>query len=133
MRQLRWFVALLMVLAFVGTACGDDDDDDTVGSPDTTADDSSTAPPEYTITASDADGTYAFDVPDDIKGGAVTISLDNKGGKELHDFQLVKLDGHDLDELTKQLADDSHAARPATATPSASPAKHRSRPRSRRR
>jgi hypothetical protein len=112
MKKVRWLAALLLLVAFVGAACGDDDDS-TVGSgsSSTTADDggsSAKAPPEFTITASEdaAAGTYKFDVPK-IAGGVVKVTLDNKGGKEVHDFQLVKLDGHKLDDLVKEVGDDS--------------------------
>lgn len=71
---------------------GDDDDSPSSDSSTTTVKDGgddTSAPPEYTITASEGDGTYKFDVPSDIKGGVVAMTVDNKGGKELHDFQLV--------------------------------------------
>src|SRR3954447_2279468 len=111
MKHLRWLAAALVLFAFVGAACGDDDDS-TVGSSGTTVKDgggSSTTPPKYTITASEgSDGTYTFDVPKDIRGGVVTITLDNKGGKELHDFQLLKLEaGHTVDEVIQEIGDDS--------------------------
>jgi len=113
MKHLRWLLATLLLFAFVGAACGDDDDS-TASSPETTAKDAgSTAPPEYTITASEgSDGTYKFDVPSDIKGGVVTIKLDNKGGKELHDFQLAELEGHTLDDVLKQVASESAVLEP---------------------
>ncbi|MEN3272864.1 MAG: hypothetical protein V7636_1625 [Actinomycetota bacterium] len=113
MKKMRWLAALLLLFAFVGAACGGDDDDSTVGSDSwsTTADDggSATAPPELKITASEdaASGSYKFDVPATVPGGVVKVTLDNTGGKEVHDFQLVKLDGHKLDELLPQIASDT--------------------------
>lgn len=112
MKHLRWLMAALLLFAFVGAACGGDDDDSTAsGSSSTTVKDDggdASAPPEFTITASEGDGTYKFDVPSDIKGGVVSITLDNKTGKEMHDFQLVKLEsGHTLDELTKEIGDEN--------------------------
>jgi hypothetical protein len=110
MKHLRALMAALLLFTFVGAACGGDDDDSTAsGSTTTVKDDGgdADAPPEYTITASEGDGTYKFDVPDDIKGGVVTLKLDNSAGKEVHDLQLVKLDGHPMDEVTKQISDDS--------------------------
>ncbi len=111
MKKVRWLAALLLLFAFVGAACGGDDDDSTASSngSTTTEANSSAAPPEFKITASeDAEaGTYKFDVPSDIAGGVVKITLDNQGGKEVHDFQLVKLDGHKLDDLVKEIGDEN--------------------------
>jgi hypothetical protein len=113
MKKVRWLAALLLLIAFVGAACGGDDDDSTVGSDSTSTtakgDSNATAPPEFTIKASEdaAAGTYKFDVPSDIAGGVVKITLDNQGGKEVHDFQVVKLDGHKLDELLPQVSSDT--------------------------
>lgn len=111
MKKVRWLAALLLLFAFVGAACGGDDDDSTVGSDSssTTAADSALAPPELRITASEdtSSGSYKFDVPASIPGGVVKVTLDNEGGKEVHDFQLVKLDGHKLDELLPQIASES--------------------------
>ena len=113
MKQLRWLLAALLLFAFVGAACGDDDDS-TVGSGETTttAKDDSAAPPEYTITASESGDAYKFDMPSDIKGGVVTITLDNSKGKEPHDFQLAELEGHTLDDVLKQVASESATLEP---------------------
>lgn len=110
MKKVRWLAALLLLLAFVGAACGGDDDDSTAsgnGSTTTANDGKSAAPPEFKITASEdaAAGTYKFDVPAKIAGGVVKITLDNAGGKEVHDFQLIKLDGHKVEDLAKEVGE----------------------------
>jgi hypothetical protein len=111
MKKVRWLAALLLLFAFIGAACGGDDDDSTASSngTSTTADNGSKAPPEYTIKASEdtAAGTYKFDVPTKIAGGVVKVTLDNAAGKEVHDFQLVKLDGHKMTDLVKEIGDQS--------------------------
>lgn len=109
MRHHRGLLALVVALALLGAACGDDDDSGTVASGDDTdtGDDAGGDAAAYTITAAEADGEYAFDIPPDIAGGVVTITLDNAGGTEMHDFQLVELGGgHTVEELLPQLADD---------------------------
>lgn len=104
MRRLRVLGAVLLLFALVGAACGGDDDG-TVGSSNTTEKGSDAkVPPTYTVKTSEGDGTYKFDTPATITGGVVTITLDNSVGKEVHDFQLAKLDGHTLDEVLKQVA-----------------------------
>lgn len=92
------FFTIVAVLALVGTACGDDDED--------AADDGEGAPPVYTVRASDMmeEKHFKFELPDGMKGGAITIRLQNDG-KELHDFQLAKaVPGHTLQELLAQVS-----------------------------
>jgi uncharacterized cupredoxin-like copper-binding protein len=84
-------VAAVGLVATLGTACGDDDKD----------------APVYTITARESGEKMSFDIPDGIDGGVVTFDLVSpKSNKAPHDFQLLKLDGHDYDEALKSVTDD---------------------------
>jgi hypothetical protein len=110
MRFRRFGASALVVLALgsLVVACGDDDDDDTAAS-DSAGGDTELAEgeiPQFTITATDdlAAKKFTFDVPSDIEGGVVQLSLQNDG-KELHDFQLVEAaDGHTLEELLDEVS-----------------------------
>ena len=85
-------VAVVGLVATLGTACGDDKKD----------------VPVYTITAHENGDKMSFDVPDGIEGGVVTLNLVSpKSNKEPHDFQLIKLDGHSYDETLKDVTDDN--------------------------
>jgi hypothetical protein len=95
----RFAVLALLPLLLAGlAACGgdDDDDDDTSAdvtttvaddTDDTTEDTEPGAEGEYTITATD----YEFDVPDEITGGVVTITLENEG-EHAHEAAFIKVD-----------------------------------------
>lgn len=60
--------------------------------------------PVYTIGATEPSaGKFAFSFPPAIKGGVITVRLQNNGN-ELHDLQLAKaVPGHTLDDLLKQV------------------------------
>jgi hypothetical protein len=108
MKHLRWLAAALLLFTFVGSACGGDDDDSAaVGDDSSNTTAAEATPPKVTITASEGDGEYKFDVPKDIPGGVVTITVNNTGNKEVHDFQLLRLDGHSIDEVTKSVSDEN--------------------------
>ncbi len=80
MRKLKWgVVALAASLSGLGlVACGDDSA-------------SSSSPGSLTVTASEpSEGKYAFDVPDEVKGGTVALTLKNTGA-EGHEFGLVRV------------------------------------------
>jgi plastocyanin len=112
MKVRRFCAGALVVLALGAflVACGDDDDTTAASGGDTTETTAATGGdaktndvPTVTFGATDdvAAKKFTFDVPSDIKGGAVRVELDNKG-KELHDLQFVKASpGHTLDELLK--------------------------------
>ena len=105
----RWALMLAVVpLALFGAACGDDDDDDVAdtGGSDVAAE--AEAPPVYTITATEDGDEFAFDVPDDIKGGVVTLELVSaEANEQPHDFQLVELVGdHTVEEIVAEVSDD---------------------------
>jgi hypothetical protein len=90
------FFTVLAVLALVASGCGDDDDDEAAG-------EGGDAPPVYTITASEAGEQATFTVPSDMKGGVITIRIENDG-QNLHDFQLAEaVPGHTLQELLAQV------------------------------
>jgi uncharacterized cupredoxin-like copper-binding protein len=71
-------------------ACGDDSA-------------SSSSPESLTVTASEpSEGKYAFDLPDEVKGGTVTLTLKNTGA-EPHELGIVRVaDG----TSAQQFADD---------------------------
>jgi len=102
----RWVLMLAVVaLALFGAACGSDDDTAT----DTGASEAGAqAPPVYTITATEDGDEFAFDVPDDIAGGVVSLELVSAEGNEApHDFQLVELVGdHTVDEIVAEVSDE---------------------------
>jgi uncharacterized cupredoxin-like copper-binding protein len=55
------------------------------------------------VTASEpAAGQYKFDLPSSITGGTVNITLKNTG-KELHEFQLIRVDGTHTDDEIKNV------------------------------
>ena len=78
--RLRW-VALGLAVTVAGlglVACGDDSA-------------SSSSPESLTVTASEpSEGKYAFDLPDEVKGGTVTLTLKNTGA-EPHELGLVRV------------------------------------------
>jgi plastocyanin len=111
MKVRRFGAGALVVLALGAflVACGDDDDTTAASGGDTTettasgGDAKTNEIPSVTFGATDdvAAKKFTFDVPSDIKGGAVTVEVDNKG-KEVHDLQFVKASaGHTLDDLLK--------------------------------
>ena len=90
MRRITWGVAVLAAaVAGLGlVACGDDSDSSSSGAPPP----GGSAAPEtsvssgssgtLTVTASEpAEGKYAFDVPAEIEGGTVQITLNNTGAE----------------------------------------------------
>lgn len=91
------FFTVVAALALVAAGCGDDEDE--------AADDGEDAPPVYTIKASEmGEKQFKFELPPGMKGGAITIRLQNDG-QELHDFQLTKaVPGHTLQELLAQVS-----------------------------
>jgi uncharacterized cupredoxin-like copper-binding protein len=102
---------LLVLLAGVSflAACGDDDDDDAAGTDAEATEEGteSAAPPEVTITATETgDGSYAFEIPDDVPGGVVQLSVVSaEGNAEPHDFQLTQIEeGGSMEELLTQLS-----------------------------
>lgn len=71
---------------------------------------SSVAPPEVNVVATD----YAFEAPDTISGGLVSLRLVNKG-KELHHVQLVRLtDGKTYTDMLEYMK----TMKPGTPPPS---------------
>jgi len=86
MRFKRTVVSAIALTALVGglTACGDDDDD--------TGDDAAPAAEavDLTVTASKTGGTYAFDIPAEIDGGLVNLTLKNDDA-EPHEIALMKV------------------------------------------
>jgi plastocyanin len=110
--KLKRFGACALAVLALGSflvACGDDDDTTAASGDDTTAttagggDAKANDIPTVTFGATDdvAAKKFTFDVPSDIKGGAVTVQVDNKG-KEVHDLQFVKASsGHTLADLLK--------------------------------
>jgi plastocyanin len=87
MRFKRTVVSAVALAALVGglTACGDDDDD--------TGDDAAPAAEavDLTVTASKTGDTYAFDIPAEIDGGLVNLTLTNTD-QEPHEIALVSVD-----------------------------------------
>ena len=73
------------------TACGDDST-------------SSSEPTTLNVTASEpSQGKYSFDVPAELTGGTVTITLKNTGAEQ-HEFGLVRVkDGTTADQVAKDL------------------------------
>jgi plastocyanin len=118
MKVRRFGAGALVVLALGAflVACGDDDDTTAASGGDTTETTASTGGdakagdvPTVTIGATDdvAAKKFSFDIPSELKGGAFTLALDNKG-KEVHDFQLVKAeDGKTLQDLLSVLGDEA--------------------------
>ena len=79
--RIRWMTAGLAVVvgAMTFAACGDDSA-------------SSSEPAALTVVASEpAEGEYAFDVPAEMEGGTVTITLDNTGA-EAHEVGFVQVE-----------------------------------------
>jgi plastocyanin len=87
MRFKRTVVSAVALAALVGglTACGDDDDG--------TGDDAAPAAEavDLTVTASKTGDTYAFDIPAEIDGGLVNLTLTNTD-QEPHEIALVSVD-----------------------------------------
>lgn len=114
MRRLTALLTVLLALALALAACGNDSDKDTTtnasskSSTKAKSASQTATPPTYTITAHDGNGKYSFDVPSNMKGGVITLVLDNTAGKEQHDFQLASVvPGHTLDELLKQVTSEN--------------------------
>ena len=79
--RMRWATAGLAVVvgAMTFAACGDDSA-------------SSSEPAALTVVASEpAEGEYAFDMPAEMEGGTVTITLDNTGA-EAHEVGFVQVE-----------------------------------------
>lgn len=84
LKWLRLVIAVLLAAVVLG-ACGDDeegaDDDDGAGE--------QAAASEINVKTSE----YAYSIPSPIvRGGLVELTLDNTGGKEPHEAELVRLD-----------------------------------------
>ena len=84
-------VGLAVTIAGLGlVACGDDSA-------------SSSEPESLNVTASEpSEGKYAFDLPDEVKGGTVTLTLKNDGA-EPHELGLVRVEDG---TTAQQFADD---------------------------
>jgi uncharacterized cupredoxin-like copper-binding protein len=84
-------VGLAVTLSGLGlVACGDDSA-------------SSSEPESLTVTASEpSEGKYAFDLPDEVKGGTLTLTLKNDGA-EPHELGLVRVEDG---TTAQQFADD---------------------------
>jgi plastocyanin len=91
--KMHWATAGLAVMvgAVTFAACGDDS--------------GSSEPAALTVVASEpADGEYAFDVPAEMEGGTVSITLDNSGAAEAHEIGFVQVeDGTDPQEFADQV------------------------------
>ena len=91
--RIRWVTAGLAVVvgAMTFAACGDDSA-------------SSSEPAALTVVASEpAEGEYAFDMPAEMEGGTVTITLDNTGA-EPHEVGFVQVEeGTDPQEFADQV------------------------------
>jgi plastocyanin len=96
----------LVLATLVGglSACGDDSGDDAAK----TADDagSSGGAVDLTVKASSSAGTFAFDMPAEIDGGLVNLTLDNVDNQP-HELAMVKVaDGTTPDQVSGWLAAD---------------------------
>ena len=101
MRFKRTVVSAVALTALVGglTACGDDDDD--------TGDDAAPAAEavDLTVTASKSGDQYLFDIPAEIDGGLVNLTLTNTDA-EPHELALIEVpEGTAPEDLTTALLD----------------------------
>lgn len=91
MRFKKIAVSGLVLTALVGglAACGDDDDsgDDAIEEPADTGGEAI----DLTVVASKTGDTYAFDIPAEIDGGLVNLTLDNQDN-EPHEIAMVRVD-----------------------------------------
>jgi plastocyanin len=93
MRYKRIASGALALAALMGglAACGDDSGDDAKSSDQT----DTGAPVELTVKASSSEGKFAFDIPAEISGGVVALTLDNVDDQP-HEIALLKVkDGTD--------------------------------------
>ncbi len=101
--RLRWATAGLAVVvgAMTFAACGDDSA-------------SSSEPAALTVVASEpAEGEYAFDLPAEMEGGTVAITLDNSGGAEAHEVGFVQVEeGTDPQDFADQVLSSEEGAIP---------------------
>ncbi|HEX9712473.1 MAG TPA: hypothetical protein VGB52_07985 [Actinomycetota bacterium] len=70
-------IPIIAVLALTSAACGGDDDGDAAAEP-----------TKITIMTTE----YGFSLPDTFSGGLVEITLDNTGGTESHEAEMIRLD-----------------------------------------
>lgn len=84
-------VAVTAAVSLGLTACGDDSA-------------SSSEPVQLTVTASEpSEGAYAFDVPDEITGGTVQLTLENTGA-EPHELAMIEVEeGKTADDALNDL------------------------------
>jgi plastocyanin len=89
MQYRRFAAGAIALAALVGTlaACGDDSDDTASKTDDTAA---AAAPVDLTVKATSSDGRFAFDLPAEISGGMVNLTLDN-ADEQPHEIALVKV------------------------------------------
>jgi hypothetical protein len=91
------FLSVVLTLGVLAGCGAPKSADSPVGETAIAASATSVAPTVYTITAKD----YAYDAPDTITAGMVTLRLVNQG-PELHHVQLLKLDaGHTAAEISE--------------------------------
>jgi hypothetical protein len=105
--RFRRCLAVLALLVAPLAACGDDDDaavtDDGADITDPVTDDEDDADedeiPSHTITATD----YEFDVPEELTGGVVELTLENEGD-EVHEAFMVTLpEDMEVEELIEEM------------------------------
>jgi hypothetical protein len=101
--KMRWATAglVLVVGGVTFAACGDDSA-------------SSSEPAELTVVASEpAENEYAFDMPAEMEGGTVTITLDNSEAAEAHEIGFVEVEeGTDPQDFADQVLASEEGAIP---------------------
>jgi hypothetical protein len=103
MRRIICITAVLIGTLLL-VACGDDGNENTAAPPASDA-----GPPTYKVTATEVDGAYTYDLPQNVKGGVVSFELTSAASnKEPHDFQLVRIPaGHTLDDVLKLVSSET--------------------------
>jgi hypothetical protein len=103
MQYKRFAAGAIALAALVSglSACGDDSDSKTS---DTKAPEASAV--DLTVKASSADGKFAFDIPSEISGGLVNLTLDNVDNQP-HEIAMVKVkDGTTPEQVEEWLGAD---------------------------
>lgn len=106
----RGIVVGVMIAATLLGGCGGEDEGSTAGTTQATAPAGAAeelTPPTVSVKTVD----YGFEVPQQFRGGLVTLELDNSAGKEAHEASLVRL------EQGKTLADLQQALRQGSGPP----------------
>jgi plastocyanin len=104
MQHRRFAASAIALAALVGSlaACGDDSDDTGSKTDDTEA----AAPVDLTVKATSEGGQFAFDLPAEISGGLVNLTLDNEDNQP-HEIAMVKVkDGTKADDVVGWLDSD---------------------------